>query len=182
MKNQLLAKRYSRGLVGALKDEAEFRRVQGEIESFSSLIESREDLRSALSNPLLNASKRVAIVREILSRMGCLEKTTRFLSLVARHGRLEILPEIVAGAPAAWNEKQGVLTFEVSSVVPLTEGQKNRLMAELERLERRAVSLAFQVDPAIIGGLSLRKGNIVYDVSVEGDLMKLKEKIQEGPR
>jgi F-type H+-transporting ATPase subunit delta len=98
------------------------------------------------------------------------------------HGRLEFLPDIVAAAPAAWNERQGVLTFEVSSVVPLTEKQKDRLKIELERLERKPVSLAFQADPAIIGGLSLRKGNIVYDVSVEGDLLKLKEKIQEGQR
>jgi F0F1-type ATP synthase delta subunit len=65
--------------------------------------------------------------------MGCLEKTVRFLTLVARHGRLEILPEIAAGAPAAWNEKQGVLTFEVLSVVPLTDQQKNRLKAGLPR-------------------------------------------------
>ena len=45
MKNQLLAKKYTRGLVGALKDEAEFRRVQGEIEGFAGLMRSREDLR-----------------------------------------------------------------------------------------------------------------------------------------
>jgi len=180
MKNQLLANKYSRGLVGALKDEAEFRRVQGEIESFVGLMRSREDLRSALSNPLLSTNRRTGIVRDILGRMGCLEKTVRFLTLVARHGRLEILPEIAAGAPAAWNEKQGVLTFEVLSVVPLTDQQKNRLKAELERLEKKFVSLAFRADPTIIGGLSLKKGNIVYDASVEGDLLKLKEKIQEG--
>jgi len=182
MKNQLLAKKYTRGLVGALKDEAEFRRVQGEIEGFAGLMRSREELRGALANPLLNARKKVGIVRDILDRMGCLDKTIRFLSLVVQHGRLEILPEIAAAAPAAWNERQGVLTFEVSSVVPLTEKQKDRLKAELERLERKPVSLAFQADPAIIGGLSLRKGNVVYDVSVEGDLLKLKEKIQEGQR
>jgi len=182
MKNQLLVKKYTRGLAGALKDEAEFRRVQGEIEGFAGLMRSREELRGVLANPFLKARKKAGIVRDIVGRMGCLDKTTRFLSLVVEHGRLEFLPDIVAAAPAAWNERQGVLTFEVSSVVPLTEKQKDRLKVELERLERKPVSLAFQADPAIIGGLSLRKGNIVYDVSVEGDLLKLKEKIQEGQR
>jgi F-type H+-transporting ATPase subunit delta len=147
-----------------------------------SLIRSREDLRGVLANPFLNARKRVGIVRDIVNRMGCLDKTIRFLSLVVEHGRLENLPEIAAAAPGAWNEKQGVLTFEVSSVVPLTEDQKDKLKVELERLEGKPVSLVFQTDPAIIGGLSLRKKNIVYDVSVEGDLLRLKEKIQEGQR
>jgi len=178
----LLVKKYTQGLVGALKDEAEFRRVQGEIEGFAGLMRSREDFRGALVNPFLKAQKKAEIVREILGRMGCLIKTIRFLSLVVRHGRLEFLPDIMAAAPAAWNERQGVLTFEVSSVVPLTEKQKDRLKAELERLEKKPVSLAFQADPAIIGGLSLKKGNVVYDVSVEGALLKLKEKIQEGQK
>lgn len=182
MKNPLLVKKYTWGLVGALEDEAEFRRVQKEIEGFVSLIRSREDLRGVLANPFLNARKRVGIVRDIVNRMGCLDKTIRFLSLVVEHGRLENLPEIAAAAPGAWNEKQGVLTFEVSSVVPLTEDQKDKLKVELERLEGKPVSLVFQTDPAIIGGLSLRKKNIVYDVSVEGDLLRLKEKIQEGQR
>jgi F-type H+-transporting ATPase subunit delta len=182
MKNQLLVKKYTQGLVGALEDETEFRRVQGEIEGLLGLMRSRDDLRRVLSNPFLNARKKAGIVRGIAGRMGWLDKTIRFLSLVVEHGRLEILPDIAAAVPAAWNERQGVLTFEVSSVVPLTEEQKDRLKAELERLEKKPVSLDFQRDPELIGGLSLRKENIVYNVSVEGDLLRLKEKIQEGQR
>jgi F-type H+-transporting ATPase subunit delta len=86
----------------------------------------------------------------------------------------------VATAPEAWNERQGIATLEVASVVPLTDGQKARLEAALERLEGRPVSLDYRIDPEIIGGLALRKGNVVYDVSVEGDLSRLKEIIIEG--
>jgi F-type H+-transporting ATPase subunit delta len=182
MKNQLLAKKYTQGLVGALKDVSEFRRVQGEIEGFVDLLRSREDLRGVLANPFLKAGKKAGIVRNIVGQLGYLDKTSRFLSLVVEHGRLEFLSDILAAAPAAWNERLGVLTFEVSSVVALTVPQKERLKAELERLEKKPVSLVFQANPAIIGGLSLRKANIVYDVSVEGDLLRLKEKIQEGQR
>jgi len=178
----LLVKKYTLGLVGALEDEAEFRRVHGEIEGFVDLMRSREELRGVLANPFLRAKKKAGIVRNIVGQLGYLDKTSRFLSLVVEHGRLEFLPDILVAAPTAWNERQGVLTFEVSSVVVLTNPQKDRLKAELERLEKKPVSLVFQADPAIIGGLSLRKGNIVYDVSVEGDLLKLKEKIQEGQR
>ncbi|HEX2694263.1 MAG TPA: F0F1 ATP synthase subunit delta, partial [Acidobacteriota bacterium] len=67
-----------------------------------------------------------------------------------------------------------------SSAVPLTDDQKVRLTATLESLERKPVSLGYRIDPGIIGGLALRKGNVVYDVSVEGDLLRLKEKITEG--
>jgi len=82
--------------------------------------------------------------------------------------------------PVVWNEKQGVLTFEVSSVVPLTAAQKEKLQRELELLEKSSVRLNFKIDPELIGGLYLRRANTAYDDSLRGHLTKLKEKISEG--
>lgn len=161
-------------------DGAEFRRVLGELEEFAGLVAGRDDLRRALANPFLNTRKRAGIARELLERAGAGAKTVRLVLLLAEHGRLKLLPEIVARAPEAWNDRRGIATLEVSSVVPLADDQKARLEAALERLEGKPVSLGYRIDPGIIGGLSLRKGNLVYDVSVEGDLMRLKENIREG--
>jgi len=180
MKNPILVKKYTQGLVAALADEAEFRRVLGELEGFAGLVADRADLRRALANPFLSARKRAGIAQEVLERGGAGAKTIRLILLLAEHGRLGLLPEIAAGAPEAWNERRGIATLEVSSVVPLTADQKVRLEAALERQEGRPVSLGYRIDPGIIGGLSLRKGNVVYDVSVEGDLLRLKEIITEG--
>jgi F-type H+-transporting ATPase subunit delta len=180
MKNPTLVRKYTEGLVAAMADEAEFRRVLGEIEGFAALVAGRDNLRRALENPFLKPRMRAGIVGEVLERTGAGAKTVRFLLLLVEHGRLEILPDIAAAAPEAWNERRGIATLEVASVVPLTDGQKVRLEAVLERLEGRPVSLGYRIDPEIIGGLALRKGNVVYDVSVEGDLMRLKEKITEG--
>ena len=80
----------------------------------------------------------------------------------------------------AFNEEQGIATFEVSSVVPLNAAQKNRLEEQLIRLENRPVRLMYKIAPSLIGGLSIRKGNIVYDASIQGDLERLKQKIAEG--
>jgi F-type H+-transporting ATPase subunit delta len=180
MRNPTLVRRYTEGLVGALADESEFRRVIGEVGSFAALVAGRDDLRRVLENPSLNAGAKTAIAREVLARTGADAKTVRFILLLVEHGRLEILPEIEAAAPEAWNDRHGIATLEVSSAVPLTEGQKTRLEATLERLEGQPVSLGYRIDPRIIGGLALRRGNVVYDVSVEGDLARLKEKITEG--
>jgi F-type H+-transporting ATPase subunit delta len=73
-----------------------------------------------------------------------------------------------------------VATFEVSSVLALSEAQRRKLAEELERLEKRPVSLNYRVDPELVAGLSLKKGNLVYDASFRGYLSKLKEKIIEG--
>ena len=41
------------------------------------------------------------------------------------------------------------------------------------------MSCAYALDPSIVGGLLVRKGNTVYDVSLKGQLERLKEIIRE---
>jgi len=47
-------------------------------------------------------------------------------------------------------------------------------------LEKNPVSLNYKINPTLIGGLSTRKGNFVYDISIQGNLLRLKEIISEG--
>jgi len=180
MKNLVLVKKYAQGLVQAVAGEPEFRAILSDIESFLGLYAKREDLRSALESPFINAEKRASVLRQVLKAGGAADKTVRFLLLIQEHKRLDLLRDIAAALPETWNEKQGILTFEVSSVVPLTDEQKARLGKRLEAAEGRPVSLAFRIDPGIVGGLSVKKGNIVYDASIRGNLDRIREQIQQG--
>ena len=62
---------------------------------------------------------------------------------------------------------------------PLKDVQKARLEERLRAIEKRPVACTYVLDPAIVGGLVVRKGNKVYDVSLKGQLERLKEKIRE---
>jgi F0F1-type ATP synthase delta subunit len=53
------------------------------------------------------------------------------------------------------------------------------LANKLEKMEKRPVSLKYRIDPDLIGGVSIRQGNIIYDASLRGALTKLQEKILE---
>jgi len=179
MKNHLLVRRYVEGLAGALKSEEEYARVHGELAAFCGLLESHRTLGPILFRPFLATSRKAAIVREILDREKASAKTCRFLLLLVHHRRLDILAAVVRHLPVRWKEGQGVRTFEVRSVVPLKAGQRARLEEELRRLEGTAVSCDYGLDPALVGGLSVKRGNLVYDVSLKGQLERLKSVIQE---
>ncbi|MGB8953178.1 MAG: ATP synthase F1 subunit delta [Candidatus Aminicenantales bacterium] len=179
MKSQILVKRYTRGLVTALRNQKEYQTVSRELEDFQSLLSSHEGLWNLLCRPFLTTSKKIQIVREILAKKSYQDKTSRFIILLLEHKRLELLKEILSGLPVAWREQQGILTLEVRSVVPLKEGQKKKLQKELQMLEKSPVHLEYMIDPELLGGLAVRKGNQVYDASLKGHLMKLKERMSE---
>src|SRR5512143_2153048 len=177
MKNLALVKKYADGLAQALKGEAEYAAVGGEVRSFLDLYQSREDLRRALTSPFVSIRKKGAVLDEVLARAGTSPKAGRFLKLLLDHKRMELLSTIVETLPEAWAEKQGVVTYEAASAVAMTAAQQDRLRRSLEAQEGRPVRLVLKIEPGLVGGLALRKGHIVYDASVEGELTALQERL-----
>ncbi len=180
MKSQVLVKRYAQGWLGTLGDEKDYSSRLQELRSVSQIMAEQKNLQNVLLTPFVPASRKQKIAREILDRLSLHPINIRFLMLLLENERFDLLPEIVALLPDLWNESRGISTLEVYSVVPLTDSQKSVLRERLERIEERPVALRFELDPSLIGGLSLRKGNIVYDVSVKGSLERIREKIIEG--
>lgn len=180
MLDQVLVRRYARGLVGALGGESEFAVVLRELSALRGLLQTNRELSAILENPFVAKKKKNQIIKDILAASPPSGKTARFLDVLIEHNRLGLLDGILLIVPALWRESEGVQTFEVSSSVPLAPAQKDKLQGELVRLEGRPVFLEFRIDPGLVGGLSVRKGNIIYDASVQGRLAKLKEKMIEG--
>jgi F-type H+-transporting ATPase subunit delta len=179
MKSHILIRRYTEGLAGALKNEAEYEAVCRDLADFGRLLQDHKQLRDVLFRPFLKTAKKTQIVRDLLEKKSYQAKTARFLLLLLQHRRLDSLPQITEDLPVRWREKQGILSFEVRSVVPLKDSQKRKLQTQIEQLEKSAVHLTYQIDPAIVGGLYIKKGNMAYDVSLKGQLTRLKEKTRE---
>jgi F-type H+-transporting ATPase subunit delta len=180
MRNQVLIKRYAQGLINSAKDEKELESLLSQIHEFHDLLSTQKNLQEVLTSPFLPAAKKKEITAYILAKTSPGEKAKRFLLLLVDNNRLSLIRDILDQSPEVWNDEHGIATFVVSSVVPLDETQKKRLEERLARLEKRNVSLSYKIDPSLIGGLSIRKKNMVYDVSIQGDLERLKQKISEG--
>lgn len=179
MKNKSLIRRYTQGLLGALQNDDEYTQVYRELGGFAGLLAAQKKLHNMLSRPFLPTSKKKKIVEEILSQASLQTKTSRFILLLVENERLEILPDLVEFLPDFWNAEKGIATYLVSSVVPLSDEQKLKLETQLEIYSKKPVILKYNLEPELIGGILVRKGNIIYDASIKGHLEKLQEQIIE---
>jgi ATP synthase F1 delta subunit len=150
MKNRILIKRYSLGLINAIGDEEEFTEIHNELRNFFELLESSKKLRHILQSPFLPLTKKQSLMDELLIKLSCGPKTARFIGLCVENDRLEFFAEILEYLPELWNEEKGVSTIEVSSVVSLSENQQEKLKKKLELLEKKPVFLKYKRDPSII--------------------------------
>ena len=180
MRNQILIKRYALGLVNAIKDEKEFSILKQELSDFSTLLFSQRKLTEILFKPFLPRNKKIKIIEEILVKKKLPKKALNFIIALTENNRINLLPDILDALPLFWNEKRGISTYEVFSAFPLNKLQRKKLEAKLESLEEHPVVLKYIIEPNLIGGLSIKKGNLIYDVSLKGSLLKIKEKIIEG--
>lgn len=179
MKSQILVKRYTQGLINSIKDEVEFSSLRQELVDFAELLERHKKLEEILSSSFLPTAKKKQVIEQILIKKDLAKKAKRFILLLVENNRFELLADIVESLPEMWNEKKGIYTFDVASAVPLTDSQRKTLEKKLEMLEKKPVVLKTRIDPELIGGLWIKRKNIVYDISIKGSLMKLKEKICE---
>ena len=166
--------------LNTVKDEDEYKVLYQELRGFQELLTDQEELRRTLLRPFLPTSKKVELAEELLTKASFQRKNKRFILLLIENGRFEIFPELLESLPELWNESKGVATYEVSSVIPLTEVQIMKLTQKLEQLEQKPVFLKYREDPSLVGGLSVQKGNIIYDASIRGNLERLKHLIIEG--
>lgn len=180
MKDLALVRRYAQGFAGALADEAEYEAARASLEAFRDIYETHPQLRGIMESPFFTPRKKSEILEAVLDQAAPPVKVRRLVALLFEHGRLAYLDSITRDVPAAWRERLGIPTFEVASAVALADAQKARLRERLEAAEGRPVNLEFRLDPALIGGLELRRGHIVYDASLRGGLTRLRDRIQEG--
>jgi F-type H+-transporting ATPase subunit delta len=101
-----------------------------------------------------------------------------FLRLLADNKRLAVLPEIETLFLQLQAEYEQTLQVHVTSVVALTKEQQTTLLQALERRLSKKVILNFHLDPYLLGGLSIRAGDKVIDLTLLGQLQQLNSKLR----
>ncbi len=180
MSGRSAVKKYARGLARVALEEKKFEFYLEQLKSVAELLVSSESVRFALTSPFVSRQQKRKFLDLMVSKVELSPVVRRLLEILVENEKLQLLPEIVESLPEVWAEEKGLGIFEVQSAVELTEEEKGRLKRVLEKKEKKPVRLNFQVNPEIIGGLVLKKGNIFYDISVRGGLLKLKETISQG--
>jgi F-type H+-transporting ATPase subunit delta len=180
MNNRPIVKKYARGLARAVEKEEDFEACLQQLGSLAGLMSSSKTVNYALTSAFISRSHKKRMAEEILKKSGFNPWVERLVRLLVENERMPLLPDILKELPEVWAEERGIETFEINSAVELTEKEKLRLKKTLEEKEKKKVRLLFRLNPEIIGGLVLRKGNIYYDASVKGGLQKLKEIVTQG--
>jgi F-type H+-transporting ATPase subunit delta len=177
----VLAGRYAKALFLAAKEANASAAVQGEVKALAQAFRMDADLAAALAHPRLSlAEKRSRLTRALGKKPHAL--TERFVTLLLGKKRLALLPMAASLFDAAADEAQGLVRAHVKAAAPLSDAQAKSLAASLEKALGAKVAFDTAVDPSLLGGVVVRAGDRLWDLSLKGRLRRLGEKLFETAR
>lgn len=132
---------------------------------------TEDDARRALTNPRLSRAARTQGLISLLKDVS--PEARNLVRLMVEHGRLDLLPEVLAEYDRLADRASGVVRAEVISAVPLQRPLEEKITQELAGKLGGRVATVVKQDPEILGGLLIRIGDRVIDSSVRTRLQQL---------
>jgi F-type H+-transporting ATPase subunit delta len=164
-----VAKRYARAFLETASEEEiiELLQIRDELERGKTLF--------YLSLPSFSINKKEEFLFSFLPALS--ENLKRFLLLLLRKRRIALLPEIIEELLRLKREREGIAEALVRSAIPLLPEERERLGKILENRLGKRIILQEEVDPSLIGGLTVEVEGDMIDASLKGFLIRLRERL-----
>ena len=105
------------------------------------------------------------------------KKTTNFLRVLGEAKRLSLLPEILSEYQKLVAKKNKLNDVLITSAFELSKTQEEQIEGLLKERYGKNLSTRVEVNKNLIGGLTIKSGDEVIDLSTKGKLLKLKKQI-----
>ncbi len=132
-----------------------------------------------VDSPAVPLATRTALVARLLE--GRVQPgARRLVDLLVGRGRASSLLRVSEEFHRLVNRRRDIVIATVTSAVPLTDEEADAIRARVERSAGARAVLQTAVDPALIGGLTVRVGDQLIDASIRGRLERLRDQLQAG--
>ena len=180
MKSQHAARSYAKALFELAQERHETNVVGHELGHIIEAVVSEPALLPFMARPGVASAAKRAVASEIAQRVGVSPLVRDFVGLVADQGRGDQLPDIAEAYRNLVDADAGRVRARVRSAVALTEQERSTLAARLGAALGKTVVVEDRVDPALLGGLVAEVGSLVADGSLDGQLVRIKERLERG--
>ena len=170
--DRTLAGRYARALFACAAARNQEQAVAADLGACAGVLAGALPL---LHDPRVPAAQKISLVRQSLR--GATPLTADFLELLVIKKRFDLLGFIAQNFDKLLLRKRKVTRARVRAARTLSEADQRRLRERLEAFVGTGVELALELDPDLLGGVSVRLGDWVLDSSLRGQLQSLKEAI-----
>lgn len=174
-----IARRYARALFDLAVEQGRVEPWADSLVSLQQVVDSSEELRDVLENPIYSRDQRRSIVEKLVTALKLEQQPASLVYLLADRGRLEHLRAIVDTFSKFADEKLGRVRARITSAVPLDAAAAQQIADRLSVATRARVLVESDVDASLLGGVVAQVGSLTFDGSVRTQLEDLRRQLKQ---
>ncbi|HEY7053795.1 MAG TPA: F0F1 ATP synthase subunit B/delta [Mycobacterium sp.] len=154
--------------------------IEEQLFRFGRILDAEPRLSTLLSDYTRPVDDRVGLLKDVLGRSDGVNATTEALlsqTIELLHG--DRADEEVGALAQLAVARRGEVVAQVKAASELSDAQRSRLTDLLSRVYGHPVSVQLQVDPKILGGLSVSIGDEVIDGAISSRLAAARNRLPD---
>jgi F-type H+-transporting ATPase subunit delta len=176
-----MAGRYARALFELALDLKSVDAVKADLDKFDALLAESPDLLRLVRSPVFGAEEQAKALGAILDKAGIAGLAGNFLKLVASNRRLFAIRDMIRDFRKLVARWKGEVSADVTVAEKLSDAHLDALKSALKSVTGgKSVDLNMKIDPAIIGGLTVKLGSRMVDSSLRTKLNAIKHAMKEA--
>jgi len=179
MTNSKVAHRYALSLIEIAEESGNSDAVTRDIGTLRDLMAGSREFANFLKSPVINLHRKQKLLTAILGGKVC-DLVLRFVLLLAAKTRTPILQEVIRQYDILLDERKGVVSARVRTVVPLTAGEQQLLAERIRNHTGKTVRMQYDLDPSLKAGFTVQYDDTVWDASVRRQLEVLRRRLVHG--
>jgi F-type H+-transporting ATPase subunit delta len=168
-----LAGRYATALFELARESKAVAAVEASLGKVQKALSDSTDFFALTTNAAVSRDDAKKAVAAIAKAMKLDTLTTKTLGVLADNRRLAETGAVAKAFASLAAADRGEMTAEVTSAHPLTAAQTKAIAAKLKARVGRDVAISAKIDPAILGGLTVKIGSTLIDNSIQTRLNTL---------
>ncbi|MDC0430474.1 F0F1 ATP synthase subunit delta [Candidatus Thioglobus sp.] len=164
-----IAKPYANAVFEIAQQDKSYDGWKSVLEAAASLV-NNEKMQSYLDFPSVTKQDKSEAIRGLVVKITERKldsKEDEFLSLILENSRTDALPSILALFEERANEFEDAKLFQVISAYKLTAAEEKSIATDLGEKYNTNVSIETTIDDALVGGLVIKLGDKVIDMSIK---------------
>lgn len=171
-----VARRYARALFDLGRERNQVEELGQDLERVLKTMETSRDLRALWEHREVAPRLKRALLQQYFAGKVS-DLVLNFLYVLIAKRREAWLPRIYEQYINLADEALGRVEVEVRSAVPLADDMMGGLEKRLSKRLGKQIKFVRRVDPALLGGLVLRVGDVLMDGSVRTRLKRMRQRL-----
>lgn len=180
MSQSRVATRYATALFNEAKQAGALETIIADMRGLRQMLKESRDFALFVASPVIKTAQKATALKTIAEKAGLAPTTKNFLALLVEKSRVNELADIIDSFEAVYNKENNILPIEIDSAIELDATQKDSLIKRIEAQTGKKPQPTYSVNPALIGGFTVKIGDSMMDGSIKQQLTLLKKRLLEG--